>query len=810
MSDLSSKLKLESDKLRLAIDPKKLKFKNTDELKPLESIIGQNKAIKAIKMGIGLRSKGYNIFVCGLTGTGKDTTVKKILKDIEDIKPDLKDRCYVNNFKNPAQPILITLPKGKGKEFQKDMSDVVNYLKKNVPKIFEGKGFAKKKEKIKEIYEQKEKELVSDFEKELRENGFTIVQVQSGIMSKPDIFPMEDGEPVPMDKLYEKVKEGEMTEDEYQKKVNKLKKYKQRLSEIMKKTRKYVKNMSGEIEKITQEAVKMLLDDIIGDIKDKYDDKKINIYLDDVEKDILDNISLFKEQKEKQDPIALLQGAQKMPIDPYLQYRVNVILDNSTKDEAPVVIETSPTFNNLFGTIEKTVSSQGQWSTDFSKIKGGSVLEADGGYLVVNALDALTEPGVWKMMKRTLVNNKLEIQGIDSFFGLVVSHIKPEPIDIDVKVILIGDSYIYHLLYQFEDEFKKIFKIKADFDSEMDFTDESIRQYSSFIKMITDKEKLMPFDSEAVAEVIEFGLRKSGKKSKLYTRFSDIADLLRESDYWAKENGNKVVQRKDVEKAIFESIERNNLIESKIGEMIEDGTIMIDTEGGRIGQVNGLSIYNLGNYMFGKPTRITASTSVGKKGIINIEREVNLSGSTHDKGVMILTGYLRENFAQDKPLNLDASICFEQSYSGVDGDSASSTEIYALLSSLSGVELKQSIAVTGSVNQKGDIQPIGGVNQKIEGFFKTCKKKGLNGEQGVLIPKKNVKDLMLDKEIVQAVNDGKFNVWAISRVEEGIEILTGMKAGKKDKNGKYPENTLFYLVDKKLTELVEKSKEFKE
>ena len=456
------------------------------------------------------------------------------------------------------------------------------------------------------------------------------------------------------------------------------------------------------------------------------------------------------------------------------------------------------------------MGGDGHFTTDFTKIRGGSFLEADGGYLVINALDAFTEAGVWKIMKRTLVNSKLEIQGIDSFFGLVVSHLKPEPIDIDVKVIFIGDAQLYQMLYSFEDEFKKIFKIKADFDSEMDLNDSTIKQYSSFIKKICKEEDLLSLDNEAATEVIEFGVRKAGKQTKLYTRFSDIADLIRESHYWANESKSKLIRKKHVEQAINESIERHNLIETKIGDMIKDGTIMIDTKGTRIGQVNGLSVYDMGNYAFGKPTRITAATSVGRKGIINIEREVNLSGSTHDKGVLILSGFLKENFAQDKPLNLDASLCFEQSYSGVDGDSASSTEIYALLSSLSGIPIKQNIAVTGSVNQKGDIQPIGGVNYKIEGFFKTCKAAGLTGDQGVMIPVQNVNDLMLRDEVVDAVKEGKFSVWAVSRIEEGIEILTDTKAGKKDKNGKYPKGTVFYEVDNKLSELAEKSKEFKE
>ena len=810
MKKLLEKKRVSVEKLRWTLDPKKLGFRTTKGLTPLEGIIGQNKAIKAIKMGIGMRSKGYNIFVCGLTGTGKETTVTQILKDIQHLCPILKDRCYVNNFKNPTQPILITLPKGKGREFRKDMDDLISHLKENLPKIFEEETFAKRKKKIRESYENKEKGYVSKFEKELKENGFIIVQVQSGLVSKPDVYPYIDGNPVPMDEVYAMVSEGKISEKKYEQMNNKLIGYKEKLNEILKTSKKLAREMSKELEKITKEAVKNILDDAMLEIDEKYKNKKIHVYLKEVEEDILENLSIFKGKKDQEDPLTMLAMEKKGPKDPFILYRVNIVLDNSDKMSTPVVIETSPSFNNLFGTIEKSVRPDGHWSTDFSKIRAGSFLEADGGFLVINALDAFTEPGVWKMMKRTLVNNKLEIQGLDSFFGLVVSHLKPEPIEIDVKVIFIGDVQLYQMLYNYEDEFRKIFKIKADFDSEMALNDKTITQYTSFIKKICHDEELLCLDNEAAAEVIEFGVRKAGKKGKLYTRFSDIADLIREAHYWAMEKGVKIIDKTFIEKAIKESVERHNLIESKIGEMIKDGTLIIDTTGSRVGQVNGLSVYDMGNYAFGKPTRITASTSVGRKGIINIEREVKLSGSSHDKGVLILSGYLRENFAQDKPLNLDASICFEQSYSGVDGDSASSTEIYALLSSLSGIPLKQNIAVTGSVNQKGDIQPIGGVNYKIEGFFKTCKSKGLTGEQGVMIPEKNINDLMLNKEVIRAVIEGKFNIWAVSRIEEGIEILTSMEAGKKRKDGNYPENSIFYLVDKKLMELAEKSKEYKE
>jgi ATP-dependent Lon protease len=471
-------------------------------------------------------------------------------------------------------------------------------------------------------------------------------------------------------------------------------------------------------------------------------------------------------------------------------------------------VETTPNYRNLFGTIERVVDRSGLWKTDFTHIKAGSFLRANGGYLIFNALEALVEPGVWPALKRTLKNQVMEVQTYDPFYFFATSALKPEPIECNVKVIMIGDSYIYHLLFNLDDDFKKIFKIKADFDSVMNKDAEKVQQYASFIRKICDEEKLKPFDKTGIAAVVEYGVRLTGRQKKLSTRFYLIADLLREANYWAIKDGSDVVKDKHVDKAIERKVYRLNLIEEKIQEMIDEGTILIDSDGMVVGQVNGLSVYNLGDYMFGKPSRITVKTSMGKAGIINIEREAEMSGPTHNKGVYILTGYLRGKYAQDKPITMSASICFEQSYSGVDGDSASSTEIYALLSSLSGLPLRQDIAVTGSVNQKGEIQPIGGVNEKIEGFFDVCKAKGLTGKQGVMIPHLNIGDLMLRKDVLEAVKEGKFHIYPIKTIDQGIEILTGVEGGGRQEDGKFKEGSVNDLVDKKLRELGMKIKEF--
>ncbi len=497
------------------------------------------------------------------------------------------------------------------------------------------------------------------------------------------------------------------------------------------------------------------------------------------------------------------------PIDTFPEFQVNVLVDNSETKGAPVIIETSPTYRNLFGTIERNIDRLGGlWRTDFTKIKSGSFLRANGGYLVLNALDVFIEPGVWVALKRTLRNRTLEMQSFDPFYLFASSALKPEPIEVKVKVVMIGDAYLYYTLYAVDEDFKKIFKIKADFDTVMDKKAETLLQYASFIRKISQDEKLLPFDRSGVAAVIEYGVRLAGRQKKLSTEFHRITDILREASYWAKKEGRNQVTEKHVDQAISEKVYRLKMMEDKIQEMIDEGLILIDAEGAKVGQVNGLSIFDTGEYSFGRPTRITAKTSLGKAGIINIEREADLSGRTHNKGVLILAGYLRGKYAQEKPLTLTASLAFEQSYSGVDGDSASSSEVYAILSSLANVPLRQDIAVTGSINQHGEIQPIGGVNQKIEGFFDVCRSRGLTGSQGVIIPYQNVDDLMLRKEAVEEVKVGKFHIYPIKTIDEGIEILTGLPAGERRADGSYPEGTVNYLVDEKLKELALKIREF--
>ncbi|MFZ5980579.1 MAG: Lon protease family protein, partial [Candidatus Zixiibacteriota bacterium] len=487
--------------------------------------------------------------------------------------------------------------------------------------------------------------------------------------------------------------------------------------------------------------------------------------------------------------------------EPFEEFSVNLILDNSETEGVPLLIEKSPSYKNLFGSLERVVDRFGYWRTDFTRIFSGSLLKASGGFLVINAYDLLSEVGVWLPLKRALLNEEMEIAGYDPYFMMAGSGIKPEPIPVNVKVVLIGDSRIYDLLWHLDDDFKKIFKIKAEFDSVMDLCDNNMNDYYSFIRRIIDEENLLSFDISGMQAIVEYGCKLAGKRNKLSIRFSAIADIIRESSYGAAERKAAKVTRKDVYAAIASKRRRVNLIEDKIQEMYDERTLMVDTTGFKVGQVNGLAVYSGGEYMFGRPSRITVNTSLGKAGVINIEREADLSGPTHDKGVLILSGYLRQMFAQDKPLMMSASISFEQSYSGVDGDSASSTEVYGILSSLSEIPIDQSLAVTGSVNQKGEIQPIGGVNEKIEGFFDVCHSRGLSGKQGVLIPHQNVKDLMLRPDVIDAVKKGKFHIYPITSITEGIEILTGVPGGSRLKGGGFTKGSVMAKVDDKLREM---------
>ena len=807
MSEKKVFKELSPDELRWRLDTATLPFKTTEEVETCKEIIGQPRALNAIRVGLEIESLGYNIFVTGLAGTGRTTTIKSLLEEIDRRKRIPNDLCYVNNFKNPDMPRILNLPAGKGSALKKDMDQLIESLQKSIPQIFDSENYNEQKKKTVENLREKQKELMKHLEEKVKSEGFTLMQIQFGPYVKHDLVPLIEGKPVNMEQMEEAVRQGKYPEKEFAKLREKHAALVKELEAAFKKGREIERKIIAALKNLDREVVLPMIDESVNIIKERHPNPKVSEYLDEVRESLLENLDLFRAKEEEK--AAPLAGLLPIPqADPFLEYRVNLIVDNKETKRAPVIIENSPNYKNLFGTVERVFDRSGLWRTDFSKIKAGSLLRANGGYLLLNARDALMEMGVWNALKRTLKTRKVEIQAYDPFYMLTTSALKPEPIEVDLKVVMIGDDYLYHLLYNYEEDFKKIFKIKADFDVVMKNNKENIAKYTSFISMICQNDELKPFDRTGVAAVVEHGVRMAGNKKKLSTKFNKIVDIIREANYWAVKDNSPYVKEKHVDKAIEEKIYRLNMIEDKIKELIKEGVIMIDITGEKVGQVNGLSILMMGDYSFGRPSKITAETSLGRSGVINIEREADLSGKTHNKGVLILSGYLRGKYAQEKPLSMSTSICFEQSYSGVEGDSASSTEVYAILSGLSGLPLRQDIAVTGSVNQKGEIQPIGGVNEKIEGFFDICRTKGLNGKQGVMIPHININDLMLRKDVIEAVKEGKFHIYSIKSIDDGIEILTGMKAGKKKKDGTYEKGTVNYLVDERLRELAKKLREF--
>jgi lon-related putative ATP-dependent protease len=803
---------LPPEKLRWRCDPASIPYETTAETEPVSGDMGQERALRALRMGVELTASGYNLFVCGLSGTSRGGMIVRMIEEMHPQSEPAPDRCYVNNFKNSDRPRLLTLPRGQANAFKKEVESGIDFLRRRIPQVFEGEPFQRQKTRIVERFTVREKELMDDFTRRIAREQFALGRMQVGAVALPEIFPVLDGQMVPIEEIPKMVQDGKLENAAAEELERKYDQFRQEFTVVYRKTLSLSRELSSEMSYLEQEAASVLVDGVIEELKEKYPSAQIAEYLEEVRHHILDNLEPFKEREgEDEQPPSEGGGgprAERADRDPFRVYGVNVILAHGEQEKCPVIFETIPTYANLFGTVHRSYDARGGWNSDFMDLRGGSLLRADGGFLVMYALDTLTETGVWRTLKRTLNHGKLEIQPVDMFFPFSTAALKPEPIDVHVKIILIGDRDMYELLYDFEDDFKKIFKVRVEFDEEMKWSEEVLRQYGGRLRKLCDDEKLLSFDRTAVAAILEHGVRIAGRRGKITTRFFDLADLARESSYAARNRGAKVVTAAHVREALDAKIERHNLLETKICEMIEQNLLFIDTTGERVGQVNGLSVMEIGGYAFGKPVRITASVSPGKIGIINIERESNLSGRFHDKGVQIIAGYMRRTFAQDKPLSLSASLCFEQSYSGVDGDSASSTEVYALLSALSDLPIRQEFAVTGSVNQQGDVQPIGGVNQKIEGFYDVCRLKGLTGTQGVLIPAENVEDLMLRDEVIEAVAKGKFHIYPVATIEQGIEILTGVHAGKNGTAVKLEPDSVFAKANARLSEMAQTMRDF--
>ena len=791
--------------LRWQCDPKSLGVKTSDEVTASNEIIGQERAVRSLTIGLDMKHKGYNIFVTGLSGTGRTTTVRRLLEQVQSHDVHLRDHCFVYNFRNPDMPIAISLPAGQGRALKEEVETLIRELLVDIPAIYESQRYQDARKSVLQHFQDRQKTVLQDFEKKVKMRGFDLVQVQVGNTMRPDVVPVIGGNVVNLDQVEAMVEKAEISREQFEQMKETQSALEKQMALVFRELRNIERKVQESLGELEERLVMPIVDDAIQILKTTYDDPKVQSYLDDVRNNIRQELERFRQRAVPQPPT---EDGQERGEDEFLEYKVNLLVDNSDADRAPIVMETNPKYKNIFGTIERFLERGGVWRTDFTQIKAGSLLRADGGYLVLNALDALIEPGVWQDLKRTLRTGKVEVHTYEPLFGIAPIGMKPEAIDLNVKVIMIGDPEIYHLLYFRDDDFKKVFKIRADFDVEIPKTDDTVQKYLQFVKTFCDEENLLPFDNSALAQLVEFGVRTAGRKKKLSTRFNIIADVVRESNYWAIKEKASMVTYRHVEKAITERIDRVRLVEDKIQEMINDGVIMIDTDGAVVGQVNGLSVYDLGEHAFGKPSRITARTSVGRLGVINIEREAELSGPTHNKGVAILNGFLRSKFAQKKPLVMDASITFEQSYGGVDGDSASSTEIYAILSSLAEIPIRQDIAVTGSVNQKGEIQPIGGVNLKIEGFYDVCKARGLTGTQGVIIPIQNVGDLMLREDVIEVVRAKKFHIYAISTIEEGIEVLTGVKAGALQQAGSFELGTVFALADQKLSSFAREWQKF--
>ncbi len=816
MSELTKRLEKPSalpvDKLRWRCEPARLPFETTAQAELREGFVGQERALRALKMGVELTAPGYNVFVCGLAGTSRGGTIARMIGELHPGTKESSDRCYVNNFKIADRPRLLTLPRGQANSFKKDMQAGIDFLRRRIPQVFEGEPFQRQKGRIVERFTAREKDLMDDFTRKIAREQFALGHMQVGAVALPEIFPVLEGQMVPIEDISKMVHEGKLDGPVAEEIERKYEQFRQEFTVVYRKTLTLSRELASELSYLEQEAASVLVDGVIEELKEKYPGTSVSEYLEEVRHHLLDNLDPFKEREgDSEDQPEGLEGLPKPQgpeRDPFRVYGVNVILAHDGDSESPVIFETTPTYANLFGTIQRAYDARGGWTSDFMDLRGGSLLRADGGYLIMYSLETISEPGVWRALKRTLNHNRLEIQPLEMFYPFGGSALKPEPIQINVKVILIGDREMYELMYDYEEDFRKIFKVRVEFDEEMAMNDSVIAEYAGRLRALSEKENLWPFDRGAFAAILEYGVRRAGRRNKVTARFVDIADLAREANYEAKAANETVVRAAHVRKALSSKMERHNLIETRIREMIEEGTLLVDVSGQRVGQVNGLSVLEIGGYAFGKPVRITATAALGKAGLINIERESNLSGRFHDKGVHIIAGFLRSHFAQNKPLSLAASICFEQSYSGVDGDSASSTEVYALVSALAGLPLRQDVAVTGSMNQQGDIQAIGGVNEKIEGFYDVCRIKGLTGTQGVAIPAANVEDLMLREDLLEAVAARKFHVWPIARIEQGIELLTGVPAGNRNGDGTFAAGTAFALLDARLAEMAEALKEY--
>ena len=788
---MKSKYEINYRNLKMTCDPNMFNFETTEDLEPISTGIGQERGIKALEFGLNVDAKGYNLYVEGPSGVGKTAYTRKYLNKIANKKKVPQDWCYIYNFENPNEPIAVSLPAGQGKEFKENMECFIKEIKKDIKSTFNNDDFEKEKKLIKQEFENKREILMQKLSEDANKYNFQIKSAQNGIY----MMPVYEGKALQEEEFNQL---DENIRNEYEQKSTIVQ---QMIMEAIGIIKQIERESDKKISEWQSNVALLTVNVHINLLKSKYKrNKKINSFLNSVKQDVLKNVPAFlkdDEEKTNTQPNGAVNPLQQRP-DPCLNYRVNLFVDNSNLEGAPVIMDSNYSYHNIFGKLEYE-NYFGALKTDYTMLKAGLLQKANGGYIIFQAKDLLSNGMCYDALKKALRIKEIGIENTaDQRSSMVMVSLKPEPIPLNLKVILIGDSNIYNTLLSLDEDFRKLFKIEVEWEDEAAITKENVNNLARVVGDYCKNEELPPLDKYAMARVVEYSSKLAGDQNKISTLFNDIFVAIGEAATWAKMSHSKVVTESFIEKALMERQERARKYDEKYSEMIRENSLLINTSGGRVGELNGLTVMKIGDYTFGKPAKITVNTYTGKSGIVNVEREVELSGSSHSKGVLILTGFLGERFAQDIPLSLTASICFEQLYNGVDGDSASSTELYGLLSSLSGVQINQAIAVTGSVNQKGEIQPIGGVNEKIEGFYQICKMRGLDGSHGVMIPVQNVKNLQLSNEIIESVRNGEFTIYAVSTIDEGIEVLTGVPAGKKDKEGKFPAGSINYLVYEKL------------
>lgn len=783
---------LKPDELRWKCPEEALDFQTTSDIKPTGEIVGQERAIRALKLGLEIPSIGYNMFVTGVSGTGRETTIKRILEGMDTTTDDLRDIMYVRNMEDPRNPVVLTFPAGEGSRFAEALEECVQLLKSNIPAVLSSEKAEMESRSLKAAYGDRKKEVMEGIKEKASGEGFTIVNVPVAPGEfRPDVLPVINEEPVTFDTLEGMKDEGKLTREDVDRYTAKHEELFRELTEAFRKTRDLEIEFNARIEKMSRRLVRPTITGIIAILREIGDDKA-DSWADSLVEIILENLSDFAGGSDSGDP--------------YVLFTPNLIVDNSGNDKRPVIIEEFPDSISLFGNIDRVLVDNRPYS-DHTMIRPGAIHLADGGYLIMNALDLVRESSLWQRLIQTLRNQTTVIRCHDPL-GMHPVHLHPEPLDTNVKVILIGSSYLYQLLASYEPEFGLLFRIRAAFDITMEASVANVRDFANVVAGIIKSEGLLPMDPGAVAAVVEESARIAGIDRRISLEFNRVTDYLRQSSYFARGSGEEVVRSDHVREAIRQKIFRLNMGESYATRDIMKGTVKIDTEGLKVGQVNGLAVYQGVDYAFGLPVRITTRVSAGRKGLINVERESDMSGTTHTKGMLIISGFMQGKFAREYPLSLSASVVFEQSYGGIEGDSASSTELYVLLSALSEIPIRQDVAVTGSVNQFGEIQAIGGVNEKIEGFHRVCCGRGLTGTQGVMIPSANVKDLHLRDEVVESVREGSFHIWSVDTIEEGAELLMGTRTGELMPDGMYPADTIYGKVDRRLRQMAETLRSF--